>query len=154
MPWDVILLIGGGLSLAEGIQRSGMDGVLVNATHQLGAVAPWVALLALCALTVAMSEVASNTATAALLLPIAGAMAAGMGQHPLYLMLPIAFSASLGLMMPAATPPNALALGTGHVSVSKMALAGALLNVVGLALIIAGCHLVGFRAFGAAPGLR
>ena len=154
IPWEVILLIGGGLSLAEGIQRSGMDGVLVNATRQLGAVAPWVALVALCALTVAMSEVASNTATAALLLPIAGAMAAGMGLNPLYLMLPIAFSASLGLMMPAATPPNALALGSGHVSVAKMALAGALLNLIGLALIIASCYLIGFRAFGVTGGSR
>ena len=150
MPWDVILLIGGGLSLAEGIARSGMDDVLVNAAGQSGAVAPWVALLALCALTVALSEVASNTATAALLLPIAGAMAAGMGQHPLYLMLPIALSASLGLMLPAATPPNALALGSGHVTVTKMAITGLLLNLIGLALIIGGCYAIGFRAFGIA----
>jgi sodium-dependent dicarboxylate transporter 2/3/5 len=150
MPWDVILLIGGGLSLAEGIQRSGMDDVFVRVAGQLGAVAPWVALVALCALTVALSEVASNTATAALLLPIAGATAAGMGQPPLYLMLPIALSASLGLMLPAATPPNALALGSGHVTVAKMVVAGFLLNVVGLGLIIGGCYVIGFRAFGVA----
>ena len=150
MPWDVILLIGGGLSLAEGIQRSGMDDVFVRVAGQLGAVAPWVALVALCALTVALSEVASNTATAALLLPIAGATAAGMGQPPLYLMLPIALSASLGLMLPAATPPNALALGSGHVTVAKMAVAGFLLNLIGLGLIIGGCYVIGFRAFGVA----
>jgi sodium-dependent dicarboxylate transporter 2/3/5 len=150
MPWNVILLIGGGLSLAEGIQRSGFDRMMVDATAHLAGMPPWVALLALCALTVALSEIASNTATAALLLPLAGAMAAGLGQPPIYLMLPIAFAASLGLMLPAATPPNALAIASGHVSVTKMAFAGLLLNVIGLALIVGGCYALGFRAFAAA----
>jgi sodium-dependent dicarboxylate transporter 2/3/5 len=148
MPWNVILLIGGGLSLAEGIQRSGFDRMMIDATAHLAGLPSWVALVALCALTVVLSEIASNTATAALLLPIAGAMAAGLGQHPLYLMLPIALAASLGLMLPAATPPNALAIASGHVSVTKMAFAGLLLNLIGLALIVGGCYVLGFRAFG------
>jgi sodium-dependent dicarboxylate transporter 2/3/5 len=71
-----------------------------------------------------------------------------MGAPPLFLMLPMTFAASLGFMLPAATPPNALALGTGHVRASQMATAGLIANVVGLALIVLACYLLGFPVFG------
>lgn len=144
IPWDVILLFGGGLSLAEGIKRTGFDAFLVQALGGLGGLPTWLVVLALMAVCVALSEVASNTAAAALLLPLAGALAASMGLDPLALMLPATLAASLGLMLPAATPPNALAIGTGHVSPAQLATAGAILNLVGIVLGLAACYGLAF----------
>ena len=144
IPWDVILLFGGGLSLAEGIKRTGFDAYLVQALGGLGGLPAWAVVLAMMAVCVALSEVASNTAAAALLLPLAGALAVAMGLAPLDLMLPATLAASLGLMLPAATPPNALAIGTGHVSPTQLAKAGGILNLVGMALIMAACYGLAF----------
>lgn len=148
IPWDIILLFGGGLALADGIQRSGLDQLIIQALHGLGALPAVVALVIVCLVVLLFSEVASNTATAALLLPLSGAVAIAMGAPPLFLMLPMTFAASLGFMLPAATPPNALALGTGHVRASQMATAGMIANLVGLALIVGVCYLLGFPIFG------
>lgn len=148
IPWDIILLFGGGLSLADGIQRTGLDQVLVASLGGLSGVPGWVAVLALCMVAVVLSEVASNTATAALLLPLVGSLAVGLGASPLYLMLPITLAASLGFMLPAATPPNALALATGHVSPAQMALVGAIVNALGLVLIMATTFWIAFPVFG------
>ncbi len=144
IPWDVILLFGGGLSLAEGIRKSHLDAFVVDALGGLGGLPPILIMLALMLVCVALSEVASNTAAAALLMPIAGALAVGLGHDPLFLMLPAAMAASLGFMLPAATPPNALAIGTGHVSPGQMAAAGAIANVVGVGLILAACYGLAF----------
>ena len=144
IPWDVILLFGGGLSLAEGIKKTGFDAVLVQALGGLGgwpAIAVMAAVMLVC---LAMSEVASNTAAAALLMPIAGALAIGLGHDPLFLMLPATLAASLGFMLPAATPPNALAIGTGHVSPGQMAQAGLIMNLVCVALAMIACYALAF----------
>ena len=85
---------------------------------------------------VLLSEVASNTAAAALLLPIAAALATARGLDPLVLMLPVTLAASLGYMLPAATPPNALALGTGHVRPGELARVGALMDLLGMVAIM------------------
>ncbi|MNT74522.1 Sodium-dependent dicarboxylate transporter SdcS [compost metagenome] len=98
-----------------------------------------------------MSELASNTATAALMLPLAGPLASAIGQTPLFLMLPMTLATSLGFMLPTATPPNALALGTRHVSVTQLMLVGLWLNVIGLVLVVGTCYLIGFRVLGATP---
>lgn len=144
IPWDVILLFGGGLSLAEGIRKTGFDAYLVNALGGLGALPPVLIMLALMLVCLALSEVASNTAAAALLLPIAGALSVALGHDPLYLMLPAAMAASLGFMLPAATPPNALAIGTGHVRPAQLALAGVITNLIGVGLIMAACYGLAF----------
>ncbi|MNY53275.1 Sodium-dependent dicarboxylate transporter SdcS [compost metagenome] len=99
-----------------------------------------------------MSECASNTATAALLLPLAGPLAVSFGEGPLFLMLPVALATSLGFMLPAATPPNALALATGHVTVRQITRAGAWLNLIGLVLVLAACFALGFPLMGVKVG--
>jgi sodium-dependent dicarboxylate transporter 2/3/5 len=120
----------------------------------LGGAAPaWVVLVGVCLAATLLSEIASNTATAALLLPLMGSMAVSMGQHPLFLMLPIMFATSMGFMMPAATPPNALALGSGYVTVGQLAKAGLALNAAGLTFAIVACYLLGFPAMGVEPGV-
>jgi sodium-dependent dicarboxylate transporter 2/3/5 len=148
IPWNTMLLFGGGLAMSEGISQSGLDKFLAG---QLGIVAGislvMLVLLIILACTL-LSEVASNTAAAALLLPAAAALAAGTGHDPISLMLPVAFATSLGFMLPAATPPNALALASGHVTVPQLAVVGALLNIVGILLLWAAIVIIGFRAFG------
>lgn len=147
IPWNVILLFGGGLSLADGIARSQLDTLIVGKLGGLQAVPNWLVLVIVCVACVALSEVASNTATAALLMPLMGALAAALGQNPLFLMLPVALATSLGFMLPVATPPNALALASDKVTVGQMAWAGLLLNLAGLLFIIIALYLLGFPAF-------
>ena len=84
-----------------------------------------------------LSEVASNTAVAALLMPVAAAAAGALGRDPLGLMLPTALAASCGFMLPVATAPNAIAFGTGRVDARVMARHGAALDVVGVVVIAA-----------------
>lgn len=151
LPWDVVLLLGGGLSLADGIAFSHLDRFLVEKLSGLNGVPGWSAVLMVCLCCVLLSEVASNTAIAALLIPLVGSLATVLGYHPLFLMLPAALATSLGFMLPVATPPNALALATGRVTVTQMARTGFILNVLGLLLILIVLYLLGFRAFGVRP---
>ena len=148
LPWDVILLLGGGLSLAEGIARTGLDRVLVQGLGGAADLPAWALALGLMVAGLLLSEVASNTAAAALLLPIAGALAAARGLDPLALMLPVTMAASLGFVLPAATPPNALALGTGHVRPGELARVGAAMDLLGLAAILAACYGLAFPLLG------
>lgn len=148
LPWDVILLLGGGLSLAEGIARTGLDRVLVGGMGGAADLPAWALALGLMAAGLILSEVASNTAAAALLLPIAAALAAARGLDPLTLMLPVTLAASLGYMLPAATPPNALALGTGHVRPADLARVGAVMDLIGLVAILAACYALAFPLLG------
>ncbi|HEY9897890.1 MAG TPA: DASS family sodium-coupled anion symporter [Pantanalinema sp.] len=152
IPWDIILLFGGGMCLADGIRATGLDALLIKGVGGMGDV-PGLALVVLvCAVCVLLSEFASNTATAALLLPLAGPLAVSLGEGPLYLMLPVALATSLGFMLPAATPPNALALATGHVTVPQITKAGAWLNLIGLVLVLVACFGIAFPLMGVKPG--
>lgn len=151
IPWEIILLFGGGVSLAVGIQQSGLDKLLVSQLAGLGGWPSWVVLSLMALISLGMSELASNTATAALMLPLAGPLASAIGQTPMFLMLPMTLATSLGFMLPTATPPNALALGTRHVSVAQLMLVGLWLNVIGLVLVVGTCYLIGFRVLGATP---
>jgi sodium-dependent dicarboxylate transporter 2/3/5 len=105
-------------------------------------------ILALMAIIVYLGELASNTAVAAIFLPVAGALAIGMGATPLALMLPAALAASLGFMLPVATPPNAIAYGSGSVSPQQMLRAGAVLDVISIAIVAAIAMILGPRIFG------
>jgi len=147
IPWDVILLLGGGLSLADGIARSRLDVLLMGQLEGMQGIPGWLVIVAVCVTCVLFSEVASNTATAALLLPLTGTLAVALGYNSMFLMLPVALATSLGFMLPVATPPNALALSSGKISVWQMAIAGAVLNLVGLILIVGLLYLFGFPAF-------
>jgi len=134
--WDVLILFGGGLALAKAIGVSGLAewiGQIAVALHEL----PLLLLLAMLMIVVVyLGELASNTAMAAVFLPVAGAAAVGMGDHPMSLMLPITLAASLGFMLPVATPPNAIVYGSGAVSSGQMLRAGAWLDVVGILVVL------------------
>lgn len=132
LPWGVLILFGGGLALAEAITQSGLAPWIGQAVGAFAGWPPWLFLILLCALVVLLGELASNTAIAAMFLPIAGAAAAGMGAEPMTLALPVALAASVGFMLPVATPPNAIVYGSGLVTSGQMLRAGVILDVLGV----------------------
>lgn len=133
--WDVLILFGGGLALATAVGASDLDGWLGAQLAQLRALPLFLLLLAVGALIVFVGELASNTAMAAVFLPIAGASAVAMGEPALVLTLPVALFATLGFMLPVATPPNAVIFGSGILHVRHMLRAGALLDVIGIVIV-------------------
>jgi solute carrier family 13 (sodium-dependent dicarboxylate transporter), member 2/3/5 len=143
LPWGVLLLFGGGLSLASAIDRSGLAGWM--AERFAGSVG-WPVLLLLAAITVVVilfSELASNTATAAAFVPVVGALAVSAGIDPVLLVVPAGLAASGGFMLPVATPPNAIIYGTGRIDVPQLARAGVLLDLLFVILVpIVGALLV------------
>ena len=135
LPWGVLLLFGGGLSLAAAVTDTGLADWIGAALSALDAW-PTVALVAaVTAVVLFLTELTSNTATAAALLPVLGPLAVSLGEDPLLLAVPAAIAASCAFMMPVATPPNALVYGSGYVTIPQMARAGLALNVLFVGLI-------------------
>ncbi len=135
LPWGVLVLFGGGLSLAAAIASNGVGEFIGAQAAALGGWPPFVVVIVVIAIVVFMTELTSNTATTATLVPILAALAIGVGLHPYTLIVPVAMAASCAFMMPVATPPNAIVFGSGYVSIPQMCRAGLWLNLVGLALI-------------------
>jgi solute carrier family 13 (sodium-dependent dicarboxylate transporter), member 2/3/5 len=136
LPWGVLLLFGGGLALARAFEASGLAAVIAGAVGGLGGAAPWLMLLATAALFLALSELASNTAVAAMAMPILAATAIGMGLPPVPLMAVGAIATSCAFMLPVGTPPNAIVFGSGRIRIEQMARAGLLLNLIALAAAV------------------
>jgi sodium-dependent dicarboxylate transporter 2/3/5 len=135
LPWDVLLLFGGGFSLAAGFERSGLSRwVGDQLTHLSQAPLP-LFVLSIVTVIIILTEFASNTASTAMSLPILGATAAGMGISPLTLCVPAAVAASCAFMMPAATPPNAIVFGTGYITIPQMVKAGVFIGFMAVVLI-------------------
>lgn len=148
LPWGVLLLFGGGLSLAASVAATGLDkwfGVQVTGLSVL----PIVALIAAVTVIVLfLTEITSNTATAATFIPILGGVAVGIGVDPMTLLIPAALAATCAFMLPVGTPPNAIVFGTGAVKIVEMARGGFVLNVVGAVLITIFTVLLGPWAMG------
>ncbi len=142
IPWQVLLLFGGGLSLAGAMERSGLAIWIGEGFAAMGTVPPLVFLLLLAGTVVLLTEVASNTAVVAALLPIVATIAAGTGMDVVVLAAAVAMAASCAFMLPAATPPNAIIFATGHVTVAAMIRAGIWLNVLSVLLVSAVAHLL------------
>jgi len=137
LRWDILVLFGGGLALAGLIDRSGLAG-WIGANVVLAAALPvWLLILAMAAAIVYVGELASNTAMAAVFLPVAGAAAASVGVEPIGFLWPIALAASVGFMLPVATPPNAIVMENPAVTRVAMLRAGAMLVVVGIVVAVA-----------------
>ncbi|GAB1489386.1 DASS family sodium-coupled anion symporter [Opitutaceae bacterium] len=143
LPWDVILLFGGGLSLAAAIERHGLAGYMGKVFSGLEGV-PFLAMMALICFGILMlTELTSNTATAATFLPIVAAIALSLGQNPLYLAIPAALAANCSFMLPVGTPPNAIVFGSGQITLPEMVRAGWWLNVIMLFIILGLVMLLG-----------
>lgn len=148
VPWDVLLLFGGGLSLAAAMDSSGLAKWLAGGLGSLAGAPRLVVYGAFAGLVLLLSELASNTAVAAMMMPIAAAVAPAVGEPPVALMLVAALAASTGFALPVATPPNAIVFGSGQVSVRQMARAGVLLDVLALAVVVAAVALLYPVVFG------
>jgi solute carrier family 13 (sodium-dependent dicarboxylate transporter), member 2/3/5 len=130
LPWDVLILFGGGLSLAAAISGTGLAAWIGHALSALGALPIFLVLLIVTSLVVFLTELTSNTASAATFLPILAALALAIGVEPLLLAAPVALAASCAFMLPVATPPNAIVYGSGYVTIPQMARAGIALNIL------------------------
>ena len=145
--WDVLILFGGGLALAAAISGSGLAGWISSWSGVLESL-PFIAVIVTSTIIIVyLGELASNTAMAAIFLPIAGATAVGLGHAPISLALPVVLAASLGFMLPVATPPNAIVYGSGAVSAHQMLKAGALLNIFGIVIVVAAGLILGPLVF-------
>jgi solute carrier family 13 (sodium-dependent dicarboxylate transporter), member 2/3/5 len=135
LPWGILLLFGGGLALASQITSSGLSQWIGERANGLDGLPTVLVVAVVCLLTVAMTEFMSNTATAATLLPIMSTVGVALGYGPLLLAVPVALAAGCTFMMPAATPPNAIAYSSGYVRVPDMIRAGAPLSVASVLLV-------------------
>jgi sodium-dependent dicarboxylate transporter 2/3/5 len=148
LPWGVLLLFGGGLSLAGAVAASGLDNWFGQQVTGLGALPILLLVAAVCVIVLFLTEVTSNTATAATFIPVLGGVAVGIGADPMTLLIPAAFAATCAFMLPVGTPPNAIVFGTGAVTIAQMARGGFVLNIVGVVLITGACYLLGGFALG------
>jgi len=137
LPWGVLVLFGGGLSLAAAIRHNGVDGFIGSQFASFGTLPAFVLVIAIVTLVLALTELTSNTATTATLVPILAALASGLGTAPLLFIVPAAVAASCAFMLPVATPPNAIVFGSGYISMFEMIRAGLWLELIGIALITA-----------------
>lgn len=135
LPWGILLLFGGGLSLAAALSSSGLTLWLGQQLAPLGAANPVLLVVAITSLVVFLTELTSNVATTATLLPVIAALAVELGIDPLMLAVPVTIAASCAFMLPVATPPNAIVFSSGEIQVKNMMRAGLWLNFVSIVLV-------------------
>ena len=142
LPWGIFILFGGGLTLAKAIKTNGVAEYIASQALFLQNVPEILFVLIICASVIFLTELTSNTATTATLVPILAGIAIGAGMHPYLLIFPATIAASFAFMMPIATPPNAIIFGSGHITIPEMCKAGLWLNIIGILLITAFTYLV------------
>ena len=135
LPWGVILLFGGGLSLASAFISTGLAAWLGATLQVIGTLPLLFVVMAVTSMIIFLTELTSNTATIATFLPIAGAVAIESGMDPIVLAVPVTLAASCAFMLPVATPPNAIVFGSGLLTIPKMMRAGFVVNIVGIAVV-------------------
>jgi sodium-dependent dicarboxylate transporter 2/3/5 len=135
IPWEVLLLFGGGLSLAAAMESTGLARWMGGLMTALGGYPSIVIFAGLALIVLVLSELASNTAVAAMAIPIAASLATAVGKDPLALMLVATLAASTGFALPVATPPNAIVFGSGQITVRQMAKAGVVLDLLAIAIV-------------------
>ena len=134
LPWGILLLFGGGLSLADSLATTGIIDLIGNQFKDLPA-ASWVVILGLSTVSLFLTEVMSNVALVTIFLPVVGAIAVGMGIPPEEMCIPVTLAASGAFMLPMSTPPNAIVFASGHIRIAQMVRAGFVMNVISVLLI-------------------
>ncbi len=148
LPWNIVLLFGGGFALASGFKESGLSFWIGDCLSGAQALHPLL-LIALISLVITfLTELTSNTATAEMLLPILAGLALSVRINPLLLMVPGTLACSLAFMLPVATPPNAIIFGTNRLRIGHMARTGVILNVCGVFIVALATWLIGRAVFG------
>lgn len=137
IPWGVLILIGGGLALANAFTTTGLDTWISNQLVFVENLSYILIVFVIIVIAVIFGEIISNTATAALLIPISISLATTISLDPLLLMIPLTIATSYGFIMPIGTPPNAIVFGSKYVTAPKMAKAGFPLDLIGIVMVTA-----------------
>jgi sodium-dependent dicarboxylate transporter 2/3/5 len=153
LPWGVLILFGGGLSLADAISNTGLATWIGQGVSGYGGWPVILIILLSVATIVMLTEITSNTATAAAFLPILASAAIGIGQSPFLLVVPAAIGASCAFMLPVATPPNAIVYGSGFISIPEMSRAGVWMNIALILLVTALAYSLLLATFGVEIGV-
>ncbi len=148
IAWGILILFGGGLSLANGIKTSGLADWIALSILQSGEFSVIFLVFLLTSAIVFLTELTSNIATTAAFLPVIGAVAVGMNSNPLELVIPVTIAASCAFMLPVATAPNAIIFSSGELKIKDMSRAGILLNFVFIFIVIFISYTVGSNVFG------
>jgi len=135
LPWDVVLLYGGGMALATVISSSGLATALGHGLEAISAWPLWALIVAVTVMVLLLTELTNNSATIAAFMPILGILAVSADYHPIQLAAPAVMAASCAFMLPVATPPNAIVYGSGQVTLLQMVRGGVFVNVLGLILV-------------------
>ena len=135
LPWGLLILFGGGLSIAAQINSSGLGIWIGEGLSVLSTIPPILLILSVAALIIFLTEITSNVATTSTFLPVFGAVAIGIGILPVSLTVPVCLAASCAFMLPVATPPNAIVYGSGKFTIATMMKAGFLLNIIGIIVV-------------------
>jgi len=135
LPWEILILFGGGLSLAAAVSETGLAHWLGASLVPLGTFGIAAIVVGAVILVIFLTELTSNLATTATLLPVMAALAIELGVSPITLTVPVALAASCAFMLPVATPPNAIVFGSGMITIPQMAKAGFVMNMVGIVLL-------------------
>ena len=153
VPWGILILFGGGLAIAKGFGTSGLsDYIAVLLGDLLGDAEPLVIVISTVAFITGLTEVASNTATISLSLPIMASLSQAIEAHPLLLLIPTTLAASCAFMLPVSTPPNAIIYGSGRVPIMKMVIAGIWLDILSVFLLTFFVYTLGHLAFDVLSG--
>jgi sodium-dependent dicarboxylate transporter 2/3/5 len=140
VPWGALVLFGGGIALATAFQSTGLSEGLAQRLTGLSGLPLPLLMIGIVAGVVMLSEIASNTATAVLLMPILAATAQAVGVEPALFMFPAVLAASVGFMLPVATAPNAIAYGSGYITGRDMLREGFVLDLIGIAVLSGVCY--------------
>jgi sodium-dependent dicarboxylate transporter 2/3/5 len=147
IPWNIVLLFGGGFALASGFKDSGLSMWFGEQLTWISTAHPIVVIFAICMMMTFLTELTSNTATTEMLLPVLAGIAMSGNVNPLLFMLPATLSASMAFMLPVATPPNAIIFGTNRVRMIDMAKNGFILNIIGAVVITLATYYIATAVF-------
>ncbi|XP_044042762.1 solute carrier family 13 member 4 isoform X5 [Siniperca chuatsi] len=136
MPWEIVILVGGGYALAAGCKVSGLSVWIGRQLEPMSGLPPWAVTLLACLLVSAVTEFASNPATLTVFLPILSALSETLHINPLHTLIPSTMCVSFGVMLPVGNPPNAIVFSYGHVKISDMVKAGFGVNLIGVAVVM------------------
>lgn len=135
LPWGILLLFGGGLCLADGMEKSGLVQIVGNYFSNQSGISTGVLVFSLTAISMGLTELMSNVALVTIFVPVVFGIADGFHLNPIWLAMPVTFAASCAFMMPISTPPNAVLFATGYIKMRDMIRTGLLLNLFCLIII-------------------
>ena len=137
LPWGILILFGGGLCLARGMEISGIIEVIGSTIASYANIDVWVVVILLTGTVLFMTELMSNVALVAVLAPVVAGIAIGLDIPMLHLLIPVTIASSCAFMLPMATPPNAIVFASGYIRVHQMARVGFVLNCISILLLLA-----------------